>query len=159
MRGQGHDHVGHQRREGETGETGPYDPPRTRVTVDFRQDIAEHIGDRKEQHARPKSQRAQKWRIDLGYLCRSDEIRTDENRHKGNHHEFAVTIIAGHGFRYVCRVRSHMRPLEILTKCLVAEASLARHFEEANCTRGGGVERFDFPGHRNGDTMRRGGDE
>src|ERR1700722_14218293 len=90
-----HYHRRHDRGERKRAKTSPHHPAIAAVSIHFGQDIAEDVRNREEQHAREKSNRAEQWHLDRGFLRRADQIRAKQDRDKSCHHEIVITEFTG----------------------------------------------------------------
>ncbi len=83
--GQPQHHHRHERRERQRAKARPHHPPGPRVAVHLREDVAEQVGDGKEQDPRPEGEPP-----DLADLGRADEVAAQQHRHESRHHELVV---------------------------------------------------------------------
>src|SRR6185312_12774672 len=86
------DDVRHERGEDQCRKSCPDTTPVARVTVDLRQDVAEDIGDRKEQHACHEGDRPYDRHLHGGDFRRPDEIRAEQHADIGAEDEVVVSV-------------------------------------------------------------------
>ena len=96
----------------ERGEPGPDHPARARVAVDLGQHVAEHVGDREEQHAGAERDRPPPRQVDLRDLGRADQVGAHQHRDERHHHELVVAILP--------RLRHRVRCLHVASPSLTA---------------------------------------
>jgi hypothetical protein len=88
-------HPRHEGREREAGEPAQITAPAARVAVDLREHVAEHVRDRKEEHAGAEREHADDRPVHLRDLRRPDQVRADQDRDERRHHELVVRYWRG----------------------------------------------------------------